>query len=39
MVKQGLDPEMIDKPNMIIPDQIGSNNDELKNDMYEKGLR
>lgn len=39
MVKQGLDPEMIEKPDLILPDQIGSNDVELKNDMYEKGLR
>ena len=39
MHKQGLDPDAIDDPDAVLPDQVGSSDAELKNDMYEKGLR
>ena len=34
-----MDPTLIDNPDAILPNQAGSNDLELKNDLYDKGLR
>lgn len=37
--KEGMDPNLLDDPQAILPNQPGSNGEEVKNDKYEKGLR
>jgi hypothetical protein len=39
MNKSGMDGSVLDHPNDIMPNQAGSNDKEMKNDKYEKGLR
>lgn len=37
--KEGYDPNLLDTPKLIISDQPGLTDSELKNDKYEKGLQ
>jgi hypothetical protein len=39
LVKEGLEPALIDDPNAPLPGQAGHSSSEMKNDPYEKGLR
>jgi hypothetical protein len=39
MAKLGLDPALIEDPEAVLPNQIGSADKELKNEAYAKGLR
>jgi hypothetical protein len=39
LVKDGLEPTLIDDPNAPLPGQAGHSSSELKNDPFEKGLR
>jgi hypothetical protein len=39
MAKLGLDPTLIEDPEAVLPNQIGSTDKELKNEAYAKGLR
>jgi hypothetical protein len=39
MAKLGLDPALIEDPEAVLPNQIGSTDKELKNEAYAKGLR
>ena len=39
MQKQGMDPALIDDPDAVLPNQVGSEDKEIKNDAYAKGLR
>lgn len=37
--KEGMDPNLLDNPEAILSDQAGYSETEVKNDVYEKGLR
>ena len=39
MLKLGLDPTKLDDPDAVLPNQVGSDDKELKNDAFAKGLR
>lgn len=39
MKKKGIDPALLDDPHAVLPNQIGSNDKALKNEVYAKGLR
>lgn len=39
MKKQGLDPDLLDIPDKVLRDQVGLEDKEIKNDIFEKGLR
>lgn len=39
MAKLGLNPDMIDDPDAVLPNQVGSEDKELRNEAYAKGLR
>ena len=39
MRNKGLDSDLLDDAEAIIPDQPGSNQNEIKNDQFERGLR
>lgn len=39
MAKLGLDPALIDDPDAVLPNQVGSTDKELRNEAYAKGLR
>jgi hypothetical protein len=39
MKNKELDPDLLDAPDGLLPDQPGEYDDELKNDPFEKGLR
>lgn len=39
MMKLGMDPTLIDDPDAVLPNQVGSEDKQLKNDAYAKGLR
>ena len=34
-----MDPALIDDPDAVLPNQVGSEDREIKNDAYAKGLR
>ena len=39
MEKQGFDPDLLDDPDAAVPNQVGENDNPLRVDKYEKGLR
>lgn len=39
MMKLGMDPALIDDPDAVLPNQVGSEDKQLKNEAYAKGLR
>jgi hypothetical protein len=39
LIKEGLEPNLIDDPNAPLPNQMGYATEEIKNEPYEKGLR
>lgn len=39
MAKIGLNPDLLDEPDLILPNQIGSSNEEIRTEPYEAGMR
>ena len=39
MEKQGFDPDLLDDPDAAVPNQVGENDEPLRVDKFEKGLR
>jgi hypothetical protein len=39
LAKEGLETNLIDDPNAVLPNQAGYSDREIRNDAYEKGLR